>query len=156
MRGKVQKSLSEKTLRYPGYVEAIQTLKQCGLLGKKPVRVGDVEVTPRDLLLELLAEDLRLGPGGDILAMRVIVDGMKDGNPRRHTFELVDTYDPVKNHTAMARTTGFPATITARMIANEELREKGVFFPEQIFVGPRFESMLTALKEKGVLVTHND
>ena len=156
MRGKVQQNLSEKTLRYPGHVERVQTLKQCGLLRKEPVRVGGVEVVPRDLLLELLAEDLELGPDGDILAMRVIVDGMKEGNPKRHIFELIDTYDPGKNHTAMARTTGFPATITARMIANNKLTEKGVRFPEQIFVGSRFEHMVEALAEKGVLVTHND
>ena len=155
MRGKIQKNLSEKTLRYPGYVEGIRTLKQCGLLGKDPISVGSVEVVPRDLLLELLAEGLELGPDGDILAMRVIVEGAKDGNPRRHTFELVDTYDPGENHTAMARTTGFPATITARMIANNQLTEKGVLFPEQIFVGSRFEPMVEALAEKGVRVTHN-
>ena len=156
MRGKIKQNLSEKTLRYSGYVERVQTLKQCGLLGRESVRVGGVEVVPRDLLLELLANDLQLGPEGDILAMRVIVDGVKDNNPCRHTFELVDTYDPRKNHTAMARTTGFPAAITARMLANNKLAEKGVLFPEQIFVGSRFEGMVEALAEKGVLVTHND
>ena len=155
MRGRIRKNLSEKTLRYPGYVERVQTLKQCGLLGTEPVRVGDVDVAPRDLLLELLAEDLKLGPDGDILAMRVIVEGVKDKSPCRHNFELVDTYDPRRNHTAMARTTGFPATITARMIANNQLTEKGVLFPEQIFVGSRFEPMVEALAEKGVRVTHN-
>jgi saccharopine dehydrogenase-like NADP-dependent oxidoreductase len=88
--------------------------------------------------------------------MRVIVEGVKDGKSCRHTFELVDFFDPEKNHTAMARTTGFPATITARMIANGELRERGVFFPEQIFIGSRFETMTAALSDKGVRVTYTE
>jgi lysine 6-dehydrogenase len=156
MRDKVVKNLFEKTLRYPGHVDRIHFLKQCGLLGRDPVRIGDVDVAPRDLLLELLDEHLELGPEGDILAMRVIVEGLKNGRPKMHTFELIDYFDSDKNHTAMARTTGFTATCTARMIAHGEIPEKGVLFPEQIFIGSRFDKMIGALAERGVHVTHEE
>lgn len=156
MRGKIDNNLFEKTLRYPGHVDRIHFLKRCGLLGREPVRLGDTEVVPRDLLLELLGEHLELGPEGDILVMQVIVEGTKDGRSRRHVFELMDYFDPDKNHTAMARTTGFTATCAARMIAHGELPEKGVLFPEQIFIGSRFNRMIDALAERGVHVTHEE
>jgi lysine 6-dehydrogenase len=154
MRHKITRGLFEKTLRYPGHVAAIQALKQCGLLGQNPVQVGTVEVAPRDLLLELLGEHLQLGPDGDILVMRIVVEGMKEGRSQKHVFELIDHFDPKKEHTAMARTTGFTATCTARMITSDELTEKGVLFPEQIFIGSRFDVMINALAERGVHVTH--
>jgi lysine 6-dehydrogenase len=156
MQGKISSKLFEKTLRYPGHLDRIQFLKQCGLMGRDPVRVGDTDVVPRDLLLELLGEHLELGPEGDILVMRVIVEGTKGGRARRHVFELVDYFDSEKNHTAMGRTTGFTATCTARMIAHGELPEKGVLFPEQIFIGRHFNRIIDALAERGVHVTHEE
>ncbi len=148
--------LYEKTLRYPGHAERVQLLKACGLLDEKPVVVGDATVSPRELLLKLLEDDLRLGPEGDILAMRIVVEGTKGADTKKHTFELIDYMDPETKYTAMARTTGFPAACAARMIAGGELTDTGVLFPEQVFLGQRFEKMIAALAAKGVKVTHEE
>ncbi len=154
MRGKITNDLFEKTLRYPGHVERMLFLRDCGLLGRDPMRVGDVEIAPRDLLLELLGPHLKLGPDGDLLVMRVIVEGTKNGREVKHIFELIDAFDEDKRHTAMGRTTGYTATIAARMIANGELDDKGVVFPEQLFIGSRYETMVDRLDEREVRVTH--
>jgi len=151
---KIKNSLFEKTLRYPGHVACMRTLKECGLLDENPVRVDGSDIVPRDLLIELLEEKLKLGPEGDILVMRVIVEGLKEGKEERHIFELVDYFDAATQYTAMARTTGFPAVLAARMMANNELHERGVFFPEQLFIGDRFEIMTDELAKKGVTVEH--
>jgi lysine 6-dehydrogenase len=156
MRAKIRNNLFEKTLRYPGHLDRMRFLKQCGLMSRDPVRLGETEVAPRDLLLEILGKHLELGPEGDILVMRVIVEGTKDGRPRKHVFELIDYFDPAKKHTAMGRTTGFTATCTARMIAHGEIPEKGVLFPEQIFIGSRFKKIVEALAERGVHVKHTE
>ena len=37
---RIRGSLSEKTLRYPGFAEKVKVLKDCGLLGAEPVQVG--------------------------------------------------------------------------------------------------------------------
>jgi lysine 6-dehydrogenase len=153
---RVKNSMFEKTLRYPGHVERVETLKQCGLLGKKPVQIGEAEVRPVDLLVEMLKEPLQLSPEGDILVMRIIVEGTRDGRARRRIYELIDTFDPQRQATAMARTTGFPATCAARMIARGELEMKGVSFPEQVFVGERFDKILAELADRGVRLTHRE
>jgi lysine 6-dehydrogenase len=154
MRGKVKKSMFEKTLRYPGHVERIRLLIDCGLLDENPVEVGGSRIAPRELLLKLLEDRLQLGPEGDVLAMRILVTGIRVGQSKTHTFQLIDYFDPETRYTAMARTTGFAAACTARMIAGNEILEKGVLFPEQIFVGPRFDEMVSALARKGVSVIH--
>jgi lysine 6-dehydrogenase len=154
MDNKFRDTLEGKTLRYPGFAERVGFLKRCGLLEMEPVEVGDVEMAPRDMLIRQLTPLLRLGPEGDILAMRVIVKGQSLGRDYTHTFELVDFMDPDTGDTAMARTTGFPATITARMMAAGTIAEEGVRFPEEIFSGPLWDVLLSELEVRGVKVTH--
>jgi lysine 6-dehydrogenase len=154
MGGRIRDSLEEKTLRYPGFAERVRFLSECGLLEAEPVKVGDVGVAPRDVLISQLAPRLMLGPKGDILAMRVVVTGEASGSLSRHTFELVDFMDPESGHTAMARTTGFPATIAARMMADGTIAEEGVRFPEELFAGTLGERLLAELEDRGVRVTH--
>ncbi len=150
----IENTLFEKTLRYPGHVACMKALKECGLLDDHPIDVDGLKISPRNVLIELLGEKLQLGPEGDILVMRIIVEGIRDGKEQRHIFELVDYFDVETGYTAMARTTGFPAVLAARMIAGDELPEKGVFFPEQLFIGERFECMIERLAQKGVEVQH--
>lgn len=151
---KIKDSLFEKTLRYPGHVECMRVLIECGLLDAGPVRVDGADVVPRDVLIKLLEDKLQLGPEGDILVMRVIVEGLKEGKEQRHVFELVDYFDAANQYTAMARTTAFPAVLAARMMASNDLPERGVFFPEQLFTGDRFEIMTDELAKKGVTVEY--
>ena len=152
---KITGNMFEKTMRYPGHTERILFLKQCGLLDKKPIKVSENEVVPFEFLTELLAPKLELGPQGDILVMRVIVEGLKAGKKQQHIFELIDYFDPATQYTAMARTTGFPAAVAARMIAHDRLTKKGVRFPEQLFVGDHFSELMGELAAKGVTVTHH-
>jgi lysine 6-dehydrogenase len=118
--------------------------------------VGGVEVSPRDVLIRQVAPLLELGPEGDILAMRVVVTGESDGQKVSHTFELVDYQNEATGDTAMARTTGFPAAIAARMISSGEISEKGVAFPEEMFGGARGDHLLEELAARGVKVDHRE
>jgi lysine 6-dehydrogenase len=154
MKERVTRLLAEKTLRYPGFADRIRFLRDCGLLGDRAVTVGATQVKPVELLIRQLTPKLTLGPEGDILAMRVTVAGVKDGEPRTHQFELIDYFDPQTKYTAMARTTGFPAAQAARMIADGRIPETGVHFPEQVFIGEREDELFGALQDRGITVTH--
>jgi saccharopine dehydrogenase-like NADP-dependent oxidoreductase len=63
--------------------------------------------------------------------------------------------DEVTGHTAMARTTGFTATVAARLIAAGRIHQSGVRFPEQLFVGGLGDALLSGLEERGVVVAHS-
>jgi lysine 6-dehydrogenase len=153
----VRGELSEKTLRYPGHVERIELLEECGLLSDRPLETrSGVSVAPLDVLLAALREKLVLGPEGDFLAMRVIVEGRRDGGTVRHVFELVDYFDPGRGETAMARTTGFTGASAARWIAGGKLTETGVLFPEELFREARYGALAAELAEKGIRITHHE
>jgi len=154
MKGKVKNHLAEKTLRYPGFVERIKFLKDCGLIDTKPVSIASAQIAPIELLIHQLTPKLKLGPAGDWLVMRVVVKGIKDGIKQTHLFELIDQFDPKTQYTAMARTTGFPATIAARMISDGLITERGIQFPEQVFEGERYDYLLSGLEKYEIKIRH--
>lgn len=156
MRGRITGSLVEKTLRYPGFAAHLAFLRACGLLETSPVRVGRVEVAPLDVLAHQLRPALRLGPEGDLLVLRAVVAGTRAGRTHVLEFELLDAYDATTGMTAMGRTTGFPAAQAARLIGVGRIDERGVRFPEQLFVGERGRAFLATLRDHGLAITERE
>ncbi len=154
MRGKIQDELWEKTIRHKGHAEEVKTLISCGLFSKRPVRVRDRRVIPREVLEVLLDSRMKLGREKDVTLMRMIVTGEKFGRPRTHVFEMMDCFDTEKGYTSMARTTCFPASIAAQMILSGQIRKRGSLFPEQVFQGSLYKPFMEELKKRGVAVTH--
>ena len=154
MQGKISKNLAEKTLRYFGHIDRIKVLKECGLLDQIPVVVNGKEISPIDVTVASLTPLMTLSDAGDYLIMRVIVKGRKNSNNQIHTFELLDTYDPETHYTAMARTTGFPALITANMILDGKINKKGVQFPELIFRDALHTEFMSELEKYNIRIVH--
>ncbi len=153
MAGIVKGNLEEKTLRYPGFVEKVKFLRDCGFLEEYDVEVNNSLIKPLDALVSILGSKLELGPEGDILVMRIIVSGKSKGVQKKLVFELIDHYDKESGYTAMARTTGLPAAIAARMIARDQIYEQGVVFPEEVFIGALYETMIMELQEYGIMIS---
>jgi saccharopine dehydrogenase-like NADP-dependent oxidoreductase len=131
-------NLKEKTLRYPGHIEKIAILRDTGFFGTEPLDVGGTPIRPLDLTTRLLFPKWKLEPGEvDLTVMKVIVEGEAEGGPRRYTYELFDRYDEETGVHSMARTTGYAATVTLRMLAEGLYDTPGVSPPE--FIGRRQE-----------------
>lgn len=67
---------------------------------------------------------------------------------------MVDFFDSENQYTSMAKTTSFPASIAAQMIASGKITQRGVLFPENVFQGDLFRPFIKALKERGVVISH--
>jgi len=122
-----------KTVRWPGHCEIWGKLKALHLLDEEPVNVRGVEVKPLDLFLALGEKTLQYGPDeGDAICQRVEVSGIEDGAPSAYIYEFIDFHDFENDVSAMARTTAFPCSIVAQMIANGEFGLTGVVHPVKI------------------------
>jgi lysine 6-dehydrogenase len=89
-----------------------------GLLETEPVDVGGVPVVPRDLLHAVLDPKIRAKPGEpDLVIVRVLAKGRKDGRAASVVVELIDRFDATTGFTAMERTTGWDGSIKAIMNA---------------------------------------
>jgi len=144
------KEMSEKTLRYPGHVEKIKTLMECGLLDVEPVHVRKVRISPREFLTVLLTPKLELGDERDMLVMRVEVLG--DNECKNYTFDLVDYYDKVGEVTSMAKTTGYTASIVAQLIGRGKIEEKGIVPPEELGMRDIFRFILDQLSKREIKI----
>lgn len=148
-------NMKEKTLRYPGHIQLMRILRETGFFRKDEIEVRGVKVRPLDVTAKLLFPMWELEPGEEeFTVLRVIVEGRKSGQRMRHTYDLYDEYDAKTGQTSMARTTGFPCAIVARMLARGEIEEKGVLPPELLgrHAG-MMEKMTKELDARGVHIT---
>jgi saccharopine dehydrogenase-like NADP-dependent oxidoreductase len=106
-----------------------------------------------DLTAKLLFPKWKLKEGEvDITVMQVMVEGKKDGEKVRYTWDLYDKYDPASRVHSMARTTGYSATVALRMIAEGLYTRKGISVPEFIGMQPEcVDFLLSGLKDRGVI-----
>jgi len=142
----------EKTLRYIGHIEHMAVLREAGFFDKEEVEIDGVRLSPLALTSHLLFKRWKLEQGEvDLTVMRIIVEGKKGGQRVRYTYELYDRHDEVTGIHSMARTTGYTATVVARMLAEGLFTNKGVIVPE--YIGKRkacVEFILAGLAERGI------
>lgn len=154
MQGKIRDELSEKTIRHKGHAESVETLISCGLFSRRPICLHNQRIIPREVLEALLDTKMNLGKDRDVTLLRIVASGKKSGKPLTHIFEMIDFFDSEKGYTSMAKTTSFPASIVAQMIASGSITQKGSLFPENVFHAELYQPFIDALAERGVIVTH--
>ena len=144
----VVRSLEYKTLRFPGHGRVFRSMLELGMFDETPRTVGEASITPRDMLLEALDRTLPRG-APDVVLIRV----WRDHNGDRTTVQIADTEHD--GFSALARTTAFPATALADLIARGVVDRPGVLtmneavtgaelLPELISVGIEVENVQPA------------
>jgi saccharopine dehydrogenase-like NADP-dependent oxidoreductase len=144
--------MKEKTLRYPGHIHLMRAFRETGLFSKEPVDVAGQWIRPLDATAALLFPKWTFAEGeADLTVLRVIVDGRKGEHRERYSWDLLDSYDPITKMRSMSRTTAFPATITARLLADGVFARPGVHPPEVLGAQPGLlDTVLRELEARGV------
>jgi lysine 6-dehydrogenase len=127
--GKVRE-LDYKTIRFPGHCEKFKTMIDIGLCSSDVIEVDGVTVAPRRVLGRLLEQNLP-ADGPDVVLVRVEFAG--DG--KRLRYDIIDRQDEETGLSAMMRTTAFPASIVALMMARGQTSPKGAL-PQERCVPP--------------------
>ena len=144
--------LDYKTIRYPGHCEKIKTFLDLGFADETKINLGGHTVAPRDVFASLLTKHVPT-TGEDVVLLKVISRGTKNGKKRSREYLMIDYYDTKHNITAMMRTTGYPVAITAQMIENGTIQERGVFCPEEIIPPTPF---FKELKKRDITLSISD
>jgi lysine 6-dehydrogenase len=151
----------EKTLRYPGHYDLLCELNDLGLFSNEKMRVGNVEVAPRALMLKVF-EGKFAGKGPDVCIMRIEahesikapgVRGLLGGKlkGRVATFTMVDHYDPKSDMSAMMRTTAFPASIVLQMMCMGAVSKHGAVLQERDVPA---ETFLEEIARRGIKIEY--
>jgi lysine 6-dehydrogenase len=144
-------TMEYKTLRYPGHAQVMAAIRDLGLLDLTPVDVKGFKVIPRDVFISVVQPRLTTPKGRDLVALRVMVEGSKDGRSKKVGWELLDYYDEARGISAMMRTTGFSLSITGQLQACRELTVSagGVYTPDECIPAQRY---IAELEKRGVHV----
>lgn len=146
------RTLQNKTLRHPGHFAQLRAFYELGLWDLEPIRVGGVQVIPRDVFHAIFEPKVTFPEDKDIVIVRVRAVGKKNGRDAEAVVELIDYSDEGTGFTAMERCTGWSAAIVAEMMARgrtpsgaggvetqvparpfvEELRRRGLKVTEQV------------------------
>ena len=145
------KEFAEKTVRWPGHWAGVQALKECGLLNLTPVEYKGKKVTPREFLLFLIAPKLQPLKGEtDVCIMYNTLIGTKDGRRMKIEYFMWDEADKKNGISSMARVTGFPCAITAKMLLKGEIKEKGIVPPEDCIKGELYKKFIEELRKRNI------
>ena len=131
--GKI-KELDYKTIRYAGHCDKFKTMIDLGLCSSDEMIHEQRKITPRRVFAELLEKHLP-ADGPDYVLVRLEFVGTKDGGKKRLRYDIVDKQDEATGLSAMMRTTAFPATIIAQMMAKGDVFERGAT-PQEKAIDP--------------------
>jgi lysine 6-dehydrogenase len=144
-------SMEYKTLRYPGHADIMRAIRSLGLLELEPIDVNGVPVVPRAAFIAAAEPKLFKPEGQDLVAMRVEVQGTKDGRPATVSYDLIDYYDAKNGISAMNRTTGYSLSITGQMQAEGRVAA-GVHTPDQAIDA---DAYIKALADRGIRIVRS-
>ena len=138
--GKVR-DLDYKTIRYQGHCAKFKTMIDLGLCSSDPIPVDGAPVKPRRLLGQLLVANLPHDEP-DLVLVRVEFAGAPvqgADSVKKLRYDIIDRADPESGLSAMMRTTAFPASIVALMMARNQTSSKGALpqercIPPQLFM----------------------
>ena len=138
----------EKTMRYPGHVDIIISLKESNFFSEKPIQVDGVEISPLKVTSQILFNEWKLGlEEEELTVMKVILHG----EGKTIEWSLLDHYDKETKTSSMARTTGYTCTAVVNLLAQNLFSEKGVFPPELVGKYKNcFDFVLNYLNERNV------
>jgi lysine 6-dehydrogenase len=122
------RNMDNKLIRYPGHLPFFQTLRSLGFLSAE--KLEGLATSPREIAKGLLEKALDQPKVKDLYQIQVNMKGTIRGKPIELAYSLVDYADELSGLSAMARTTGFTASIVAQMLAKKEILIKGVVPPE--------------------------
>ncbi len=144
--GRNLRTLRSKVLRYPGHAAQWQAFRDAGLFGQEPVRAGEVEVIPREVLHALIEPQIRAGDGARDVVLARAMARSPDGSSATVDYRAYG--DEALGFTAMERSTGWHAAIVCALMAHGRVAPGAT--PVEVAVPPGH--MMAALRERGLSV----
>ena len=142
------RELDYKTIRYPGHCERFKLLVDLGLASSEELELDGARLAPRRVLGEMLLRRLPADEP-DLVFVRLEFSGVMEGERATLRYDIIDRFDERAGLSAMMRTTAFPASIIAQMMARGETTEQGAI-PQERCVPPA--AFVAALAERDIRI----
>ncbi len=148
--GKI-KELDYKTIRYRGHCDKFKMMIDLGLCSSEEIIADFAKVTPRKVLGELLTRNLPADEP-DYVLIRLEFVGKIEGESKRLRYDIVDKFDETTGLSAMMRTTAFPASIIAQMMAKGDVKMRGAT-PQELSIDS--DKFVAELAKRNIKIIEN-
>jgi len=158
--GKIRE-LDYKTIRYAGHCDKFKAMVDLGLCSSDEMTADYQKIVPRKVFGKLLEKHLPADRPDYVLVRLEFVGTSKpfdpgtsngSGQPSRLRYDIIDKQDEATGLSAMMRTTAFPASIIAQMMARGEVLQRGATPQEKAIDPDKFVSEL-ARRDINVRIT---
>ena len=137
------------SMRWPGHCAFWDKMVNLGFLDHHSTGTGDLSISPRQFVHDLLSPQLQYeDEESDLAIVRVDARGIKNGRSTRILYELIDRRDLETGLLAMQRTVGFTASIGVQMILRGDINKRGVLSPAKDV--PR-DIFFSELRKRGIV-----
>lgn len=139
----------DKLLKREAVHEAMEFL---GVLSKKPMEFTKKRISPREFFAKLASKALEYPDEKDKLILSVQVSGEKAGQATtiEYYYNLSEAGKYGRQFSEMARTTGFPVSATALMLARGEIKYVGAAGAEHFVPTGR---LIEELRKRGINIS---
>ncbi len=145
------KNTTRCSLRWPGHSEFWKKLVDLNFLSDEPVNGLPFKLTPHQFMVKHLEPQLQYEDDErDLVIMRNVIIGIKEGKMTKIIFDLLDKRDMETGLFAMNRTVGYTASIVAQMIATGEINRRGLLTAVRDIPYKRF---LEEIRKRGIKIT---
>ncbi len=148
--GKI-KELDYKTIRHAGHCDKFKMMIDLGLCSSEEIIADYVKITPRKVLGELLTRNLPADEP-DYVLIRLEFVGKIEGEAKRLRYDIVDKFDEATGLSAMMRTTAFPASIIAQMLAKGDVKMRGAT-PQELAIDA--DKFVAELARRNIIIQEN-
>ena len=162
--GKIR-GLDYKTIRYAGHCDKFKTMIDLGLCSSEEMVVDFQKVKPRKVFGDLLQKHLP-ADGPDYVLVRLDFVGKGCRSPhvskgvtvdpsqiQRLRYDIVDKLDEATGMSAMMRTTAFPASIIAQMMARGDVLTRGAT-PQEKAIDP--DKFVAELERRNIKIVSSE
>ena len=150
---KIDNNLQETgryTLRWPGWSEFFNPIKQLGFLSDGPIKGMPQGISPLEFVAKLLTPKLQYGDKEkDLCIMVNKVEGERNGHYEIMTSSLLIERDLTTGLMAMSMGVAYPACIAAEMLVKDKITTKGILSPATDIPPDLF---ISELRKKGIKI----
>jgi lysine 6-dehydrogenase len=148
---KTLRSATRCSMRWPGHSALWKALVDLHFLSDEPVKGLPCEITPFQFMVNHLEPQLHYKEGErDLVLLRTIVSGKKEGRKIKITYDLLDRRDLETGLYAMNRTVGYTASIVAQMVGRGEIKGRGLLTAIRDIP---YKPFLTEIRKRGICIT---
>lgn len=143
-------TITQKTLRWPGFSETVNTLNHLGLLSEKEIKLDNFSISPKKFIEYLYDEETTLQNEENITLLQVIGHGLIKSQKNFIELTLSVSNQDDTGLNSLSLLTGFTAAIIGSFILEGHIKSSGLTMPECIIQGKQLTHLIQLLNNNSV------